>query len=281
MLFFENKNSLFHVRKHKGGWFNRHRCFARDKKRSKGKRNHDHILKQFYTHRHSIQCLVQLSPPPMPFFLAGKCYVSSLWSYSKDTIRAGCDNGKGGIVAVLRQRPREKFRFVSGSGFFFTVASLNRVRACTCMCGRSCIVHGGRAALDKSPFDVCLSDFEWNGNRGWRKQGGRRSRKYHFSWYHTLLSCLAFATDYERKGLLNRGLEISNGTKKKKEKIYLFFQRCENNFDEFSCVLEDFIRHSTKICLPEWESSERRNVSRVEQSRHWTVGETLIWKLIS
>lgn len=150
----------------------------------------------------------------MPFFLAGKCYVSSLWSYSKDTIRAGCDNGKGGIVAVLRQRPREKFRFVSGSGFFFTVASFNRVRACTCVCGRSCIVHGGRAALDKSPFDVCLSDFEWNGNRGWRKQGGRRSRKYHFSWYHTLLSCLAFATDYERKGLLNRGLEISSGTKK-------------------------------------------------------------------
>lgn len=65
------------------------------------------------------------------------------------------------------------------------------------------------------------------------------------------------------------------------EKKYSFFQRCENNFDEFSCVLEDFIRHSTKICLPEWESSERRNVSRVEQSRHWTVGETLIWKLIS
>lgn len=91
---------------------------------------------------------------------------------------------------------------------------------CVCVCVWTCM-HGGRAALDKSPFDVCLSDFEWNGNRGWRKQGGRRSRKYHFSWYHTLLSCLAFATDYERKVLLNRGLEISSGTKKKKN-ILLF-----------------------------------------------------------
>lgn len=169
MFFFENKNSLFHVRKHKGGWFNRHRCFARDKERSKGKRNHDRILKQFYTHRHSIQCLVQLSPPPMPFFLAGKCYVSSLWSYSKDTIRAGCDNGKGGIVAVLRQRPREKFRFVSGSGFFFTVASLNRVRACVYVCGRACTVGVPRSTNRLSMYAWVISngmETEAGGNKG-------------------------------------------------------------------------------------------------------------------
>lgn len=78
----------------------------------------------------------------------------------------GATMGKG-IVAVSRQRRREKFQFVSGSGFF----SRSR-RSTVRVCGRIRIVHGGRAALDKSPFDVCLSDFEWNGNRAWRKQGG-------------------------------------------------------------------------------------------------------------
>lgn len=120
-------------------------------------------------------------------------------------------------------KDRAKSSGLSRDPVFFTVASLIRARACVCVCGRTCIVHGGRAALDKSPFDVCLSDFEWNGNRARRKQGGWRNRKYHFSWYRTLriLSCLAFATNFERKGLkCRRDLEWNE--KKEKEKCTPF-----------------------------------------------------------
>lgn len=120
-------------------------------------------------------------------------------------------------------KDRAKSSGLSRDPVFFTVASLIRVRVCVRVCGRICIVHGGRAALDKSPFDVCLSDFEWNGNRARRKQGGWRNRKYHFSWYRTLriLSCLAFATNFERKGLkCRRDLEWNE--KKEKEKCTPF-----------------------------------------------------------
>lgn len=120
-------------------------------------------------------------------------------------------------------KDRAKSSGLSRDPVFFTVASLIRARACVCVCGRTCIVHGGRAALDKSPFDVCLSDFEWNGNRARRKQGGWRNRKYHFSWYRTLriLSYLAFATNFERKGLkCRRDLEWNE--KKEKEKCTPF-----------------------------------------------------------
>lgn len=131
----------------------------------------------------------------------------------------GATMGKG-IVAVLRQRPREKFRFVSGSGFF-TVASLIRVRACVCVWT---YMHRARWACRARQIAFrCLSDFEWNGNRARRKQGGWRNRKYHFSWYRTLriLSCLAFATNFERKGLkCRRDLEWNE--KKEKEKCTPF-----------------------------------------------------------
>lgn len=186
---------------------------------AKGRTNHPAIFKQSYTHHYSIQRLVQLSPSPMPSSSQANVMSVPFDRIQKIRFVQGATMGKG-IVAVLRQRPREKFRFVSGSGFFH-----GRVahRARVCVCGRTCIVHGGRAALDKSPFDVCLSDFEWNGNRARRKQGGWRNRKYHFSWYRTLriLSCLAFATNFERKGLkCRRDLEWNE--KKEKEKCTPF-----------------------------------------------------------
>lgn len=44
----------------------------------------------------------------------------------------GATMGKG-IVAVLRQRPREKFRFVSGSGFFHGRVAHPCARVCVCV----------------------------------------------------------------------------------------------------------------------------------------------------
>lgn len=71
----------------------------------------------------------------------------------KHTIRVCrvCDNGKGGCCGLEAKTARK----VSGLS-----------RDPVFLHHDVCIVHGGRAALDKSPFDLCLSDFEWNGNSG-------------------------------------------------------------------------------------------------------------------
>lgn len=99
---------------------------------AKGRTNHPAIFKQSYTHHYSIQRLVQLSPPPMPSSSQANVMSAPFDRIQKIRFVQGATMGKG-IVAVLRQRPREKFRFVSGSGFFHGRVAHPCARACACV----------------------------------------------------------------------------------------------------------------------------------------------------
>lgn len=119
-------------------------------------------------------------------------------------------------------KDRAKSSGLSRDPVFFTVASLIRVRVCVCVWT---YMHRARWACRARQIAFrCMPEWfrmEWKQSpeetRGWR------NRKYHFSWYRTLriLSCLAFATNFERKGLkCRRDLEWNE--KKEKEKCTPF-----------------------------------------------------------
>lgn len=201
------------------------------------------IFKRFYTHHYSIRCLVQLSPPPMPPCSRPNVMSAPFDRIQKHTIRAGYATMGKGVVAVLRQRPREKFRFVPGSGFLHFV-----MRA-------SCTVGVSRSTNRLSIYAWAIS----NGmetvppeeTRGWR------SRKY----YHFLFLCrtLDIVSPLRR---ISRG-----GRDWKREGADLEWR------NEGKVLILDFSNDIVKIILP--------NSWRIQTVETLTACETLISKLIS
>lgn len=241
---------------------------------AKGRTNHPAIFKQSYTHHYSIQRLVQLSPPPMPSSSQANVMSAPFDRIQKIRFVQGATMGKG-IVAVLRQRPREKFRFVSGSGFFHGRVAHPCARVCVRVdVHASCTVGVPRSTNRLSMYAWVISngmETEPGGNKG---DGGTVS----------IISLGIARYGYYRVSPLRqisrgRGWNvagISSGTKKRKKKNVLLsndVKFCENNFIKqsrggfrLSVILRQVHENLPASGILEWTKFLRPNSRDIEQS---------------